>query len=99
MKVNPQELKFEWDPGNSGKNKLKHSVGDWECEEAFFDPRKVLLKDKLHSGGEDRFVLLGKTTNERLLFLAFTIRGKQIRVISARDVRKKKEVELYEEAS
>ena len=100
MKVNPQELEFEWDPGNSGKNKLKHNVEDWECEEAFFDPCKVIiLKDKLHSGGEERFILLGKTISKRLLFIAFTIRSNKIRVISARDVRKKKEVELYEKAS
>ena len=96
MKVNPRAVEFEWDAGNSNKNKLKHSVEDWECEEAFYDPRKVMLKDALHSDDEKRYILLGKTSQLRLLFLAFTLRGDKVRIISARDVTNKKEVELYE---
>ena len=46
--------------GDSGKNKRGHNVEDWECEEVFFDPKKVISKDKLHSGQEERLVLLGK---------------------------------------
>lgn len=99
MATNSYPLQFEWDPGNSGKNKRGHGVEDWECEEVFFDPKKVILKDKLHSGHEERFVLLGKTRQERLLHLAFTVRNEKLRVISARDVTKKKEVELYEKAA
>lgn len=95
MAVNLGVTQFEWDSGNSGKNKRSHNVADWECEEVFFDPRKV----KLHSGQEERFILLGKTRQERLLFLAFTIRSEKVRVISARDVTKRKEVELYEKTA
>jgi uncharacterized protein len=99
MAVNSEVTQFEWDLGNSGKNKRSHKVEDWECEEVFFDPQKVILKDKLHSGQEERFVLLGKTRQERLLFLAFTIRNEKVRVISARDVTKRKEIDLYEKAT
>jgi len=80
---------FLWDSGNSNKNLIKHNVSDLECEEVFFDPYKVILRDKLHSGKEERLVLLGKTKSERLLFLVFTQRNGKIRVISARDVNKK----------
>lgn len=99
MSVNPIALQFEWDTGNSGKNKRGHNVEDWECEEVFFDPKKVLLKDTLHSGHEERSILLGKTRQGRLLFLAFTIRNEKVRVISARDVTKRKEIGLYEKAA
>jgi|SRR6185437_2709860 len=99
MSVNPTAMQFEWDAGNSGKNKHGHNVEDWECEEVFFDPKKVSLKDKLHSGQEERFVLLGKTRHGRLLFLAFTVRNERVRVISARDVTKRKEIDLYEKAA
>ena len=92
-------LQFDWDTGNSGKNKSGHGVENWECEEVFFDPQKVMLKDKLHSDREERFILLGKTRQERLLYLAFTIRKDTVRVISARDVTKRKEIELYEKAT
>ncbi len=99
MKVNSKVLQFEWDSGNSNKNNLKHVVEDWECEEVFFDSKKVMYKDKLHSSNEQRFILLGKTKGERLLYIVFTTRDEKIRVISARDITKRKEIELYEKAS
>lgn len=86
---------FEWDKGNSGKNQ-KHGVSDSESEEVFFDERKKILKDVLHSKTEKRFILFGKTRRGRLLFVVFTIRGKKIRIISARKANKK-EVKFYEE--
>jgi uncharacterized protein len=93
MAVISDPLQFDWDAGNSGKNKRS-----WECEEVFFDP-KVIMKDKLHSGLEGRFVLLGKTRQNRLLYLVFTVRKEKARVISARDITKRKEIELYEKAT
>ena len=99
MKVNSKVLQFEWDSGNSNKNKLKHAVEDWECEEVFFDSKKVMFKDKLHSRNEQRFILLGKTKHERLLYIVFTTRNEKVRVISARDITKRKEIELYEKSS
>ena len=92
-------MHFDWDSGNRDKNKLRHAVEDWECEEVFFDTRKVILKGKLHSGKEKRFILLGKTRRARLLYLVFTTRDYRIRIISARDVTKRKEIDLYEKAT
>ena len=86
---------FEWDNGNKGKNFLKHKIKDEESEEVFFDCNKKILKDKLHSGKEERYILIGKTKKRRLIFLVFTIRKNKIRVISARDLNKK-EHKLYE---
>ena len=99
MATSSHALQFEWDAGNSGKNKRGHNVEDWECEEVFFDPQKVVLKDRLHSGEEERFILLGKTRQNRLLYLVFAVRNEKVRVISARDVTKRKEIELYEKAA
>lgn len=44
----------------------------------------VLDTDILHSGQEERYILLGKTKQQRLLFIVFTLRDAKIRVISAR---------------
>ncbi len=90
-------FEFEWDRGNAGKNK-KHGIEDTESEESFFDENKVLLRDVLHSGGEERFILLGKTKGGDLLFVVFTQRNEKIRIISARRANKK-EVPLYEKAA
>jgi len=54
-----------------------------------------MYKDKLHSKKEQRFIILGKTKNKRLLYTVFTIRNNEIRIISARDINKK-ERKLYE---
>jgi uncharacterized DUF497 family protein len=96
MRVHIQAFEFDWDAGNSGKNK-KHGVEDSECEEVFFDQSKVTLKDKVHSAKEDRFIVLGSTKRSRLIYLVFTLRNHRIRIISARDINKK-EVHLYEKA-
>lgn len=97
MRVDKGILEFEWDKGNIGKNK-KHNVEDKESEEVFLDEKKVILKGLLHSGKEERLIILGKTKKNRLLYVVFTKRGKKIRIISARDINKK-EVRLYEKTA
>ena len=79
---------FEWDEGNSNKNWHLHSVTDGECEDVFFNLPLIIADDKRHSAGEKRFFALGRTDANRRLFIAFIVRNKLIRVISARDMTK-----------
>lgn len=85
---------FEWDGENSGKLG-KHKVSSEEAEEAFFDIRRKIYKDIVHSHNEARYLLIGKTQNKKLLFIVFTQRNKKIRIISARKINTKEEY-LYE---
>ncbi len=94
MIVFKKPLAFDWNKGNIDKNK-KHNVDDKESEEIFFDKNKVIYRDVLHSNKEKRWIIIGKTKKERLLFVVFTIRKNKIRIISARDINRK-EVILYE---
>ena len=80
-----QWTEFDWDAGNQGKN-AKHRVSDDECAEAFFNLPLLLSPDKSHSQHEDRYHVLGQTHAGRRLFIALTMRGTRIRVISARDM-------------
>ena len=96
MQVDKKVLEFEWDKGNIGKNK-KHSISDREAEEVFFDNKRFIFKDKIHSQGEERFRIIGKTKKERLLFAVFTKRGKKIRIISARRATFQERIEYEEE--
>ena len=86
---------FDWDNGNQKKSWEKHNVSIPECEQVFFNIPLLLFDDIKHSDMERRLYVLGKTDLERELFIAFTIRKKLIRVISARDM-SKKEREFYE---
>ena len=96
MKSLEQWTGFDWDAGNRGKN-VKHRVSDDECEEVFFNLPLLLSPDEAHSRREDRYHVLGQTHAGRQLFIAFTMRGSQIRVISARDMTRS-ERRAYDEA-
>ncbi|CAN5702849.1 BrnT family toxin [soil metagenome] len=77
---------FEWDEGNSNKNWHLHRVTDGECEDVFFNLPLIIAADAKHSIREKRFYALGRTENNRWLFIAFTVRENLIRVVSARDM-------------
>lgn len=86
---------FQWDEGNAGKNWDLHQVSDSESEQVFFNQPRTMRKDAKHSQKEPRFYILGRTDAGRALFVSFTVRGDQIRVISARDMTRK-ELRKYE---
>ena len=95
MRILKEPLEFQWDTGNTGKNFKKHKVQDREAEEPFFDKKRKIYKDILHSEKEERSILIGKTKKKRLLYEVFTVRDKRLRIISSRDINKK-EVVMYE---
>ncbi|HNS54110.1 MAG TPA: BrnT family toxin [Syntrophales bacterium] len=86
---------FEWDEGNLLKNWEKHRVSAIECEQVFFNRPLVALPDDRHSADEPRFFALGQSDSGRHLFVVFTVRRRQLRVISARDM-SRKERKAYE---
>ena len=90
---------FEWDDGNSRKSADKHDVSQAEAESIFFNDPLIVVADLKHSETERRFHALGRTAQDRLLHITFTLRqnGTMIRVISARDMHRK-ERKVYEQA-
>lgn len=80
---------FEWDSGNLDKSYQKHDINPSEAEEVFLDTDLKVESDVKHSQKEKRFIAIGKTFQQRLLFVVFTLRGKKIRIISARIANKK----------
>ena len=90
---------FDWDDGNSRKSADKHDVSQAEAESIFFNDPLIVIEDAKHSEREQRFHALGKTGQNRLLHITFTLRqnGTMVRVISARDMHRK-ERKAYEEA-
>ena len=82
---------FDWDKGNARKSSEKHEVGQFEAEQVFFNDPLLILPDEKHSQKETRYHALGKTNENRMLHITFTLRkkGTLLRVISARDMHKK----------
>jgi uncharacterized DUF497 family protein len=80
---------FDWDEANTQKNWERHGVTPEEAEEVFFNEPLVVLSDVSHSKREKRYYALGQTDGGRHLFVAFTIRGSLLRVISVRDMNRR----------
>ena len=90
---------FEWDAGNARKSAEKHGVSQLEAEQTFFNQPLLVIPDSKHSVREQRYHALGKTDEERLLHITFTVRaaGTLIRVISARTMHRKERF-FYEQS-
>lgn len=98
MDIIPEPLEFEWDKGNINKNFTKHRINNEEAEQVFLDEKSVFSEDSKHSKTENRYQIIGKSENNKLLNVIFTIRNKKIRIISVRSANKK-EKRLYEKKS
>ena len=79
-----QWLAFEWDHSKDLANRRKHGVGFAEASTVFGDPLSITVSDPDHAEDEDRFVIIGTSSERRLLVVVHTVRGQRIRLISAR---------------
>ena len=79
-------MRFEWDPVKAASNAKKHRVTFEVARTVFYDDFAVQFFDEEHSSDEDRFFLLGMTSDARLLLVCHCERGSGdvIRIISAR---------------
>lgn len=82
---------FEWDDGNSRKSADKHGVSPPEAEQVFANQPLIVIEDLRHSGTEFRYHALGRSSENRMLHVTFTLRrdGTVIRIISARGMNRK----------
>jgi uncharacterized DUF497 family protein len=87
-------ITFEWDDRKDAENQRKHGVGFEAAQRAFLDPKRVVARDLKHGGSEKRFYCMGRT-DEGILTVRFTFRGRTIRIIGAGYWRKGKRI--YEE--
>ena len=80
---------FEWDEANGPKNWDRHCVTPEEAEDVFFNEPLIVRSDTKHSRREKRYYALGQTSAGRCLFIAFTVRGTLLRVISVREMNRR----------
>jgi uncharacterized DUF497 family protein len=77
-------LTIEWDDKKATQNLQKHGVSFEEAATVFSDPLSLTIDDPLHSDQEDRFVILGLSSQQRLLVVVHAEQEDTIRIISAR---------------
>ena len=77
-------MEIEYDPAKAEKNLAKHGVSFEEAASALLDPMALGFEDP-DAEGESRWILLGMSSQARLLTIVYTLRdGERIRLISAR---------------
>lgn len=82
-------MDIEWDAGKAVANFKKHGIRFEEAATSLLDPSALAQEDD-SSEGEARWVLVGMSTNVRLLTVVYTLRdGNRIRLISARRATRK----------
>jgi uncharacterized DUF497 family protein len=91
-------IAFEWDRRKDSANRLKHGVEFAEATTVFNDPLSIVIPDPAHARDEDRFVIIGLSSQQSLLVVVHTVREERIRLISARRATKH-ERRQYEEIS
>jgi uncharacterized protein len=74
---------FEWDDTKAAVNHATHGVSFEAARDVFKDAFAVDWLDERMPYGEDRYAIIGMVEN-RLLYVAYTMRGGTIRIISAR---------------
>ncbi len=88
-------MEFEWDENKNVRNQEKHGLAFEDAALAFFDENAIKITDNRKDYGEQRFQLIGAIDNIAIVFVAYTNRNQNIRLISARKANKK-ERGLYE---
>jgi len=78
-------MQFEWNINKAETNLKKHKISFVEAETVFGDPLAKIFDDKEHSFEENREIIVGHSTQNRLLIISFTERENDtVRIVSAR---------------
>ncbi len=84
---------FEWDKNKAAKNLAKHGIDFADAVTIFEDYNAITIDDPYYR--EERYITIGMDAYGSILVVAYTWRGANIRIISARKATKK-ERKYYE---
>ena len=89
-------MQVEFDQSKAAANLKKHGVSLDEAAGSLLDPFALVREDE-DAEGEERFVLVGMSREDRLLTVCYTLRGEEtIRLISARQASRREERQYAE---
>ena len=88
-------MHFQWDVDKARNNRQKHGIEFADAVAVFEDEMALTIEDP-DAVGERRFVSVGRGITGQLLTVVYTLRGDEIRIISARQATRQ-ERKYYEE--
>jgi hypothetical protein len=77
-------MEFDWDQNKAASNLSKHGISFDEAKTVFDDPLYLDFFDPDHSYHERRYIIIGRSSNNRLLMVSYTESKNTVRLISAR---------------
>ncbi|MCG2786129.1 MAG: BrnT family toxin [Anaerolineae bacterium] len=90
-------MSYEWDEQKRQINVKKHGI-DFSDVPEIFDGDVVIIPDERFDYGENRFIAIG-VLNSQVLVVAYTERGDNIRIISARKAMKNEQIYYFQQVS
>jgi hypothetical protein len=88
-------IDFEWNPQKAEINRRKHGISFDEAATVFEDTLSVTYPDLDYSEQEERYLIIGVSSQYQVLVISHTYRSEIIRIISARRATKR-EQRFYE---
>ena len=79
---------FEFDPEKEAGNFQKHGVSFEQAIGVFGDPHLINAPDLKHSQKEERWYVIGRISDGRIITVWYTLRGERARIIGAAELRK-----------
>ena len=73
---------YQWDPQKAATNLRKHGVDFADAVSVFSDDFAITIEDQRFE--EERFITIGIDAFGQVLVVVYTLRGDEIRLISAR---------------
>jgi uncharacterized DUF497 family protein len=89
-----QDRDFEWDDSKAALNMQKHGVSFDAARGVFTDGFAIEFDDDRRDASEKRFITIGMVEGH-LLFVVSTLRGRRIRLISAREAEPRERRRYY----
>ena len=83
----------EWDDNKNEINKQKHGLSFKRAAQVFLDEQRYTEVDEEHSYEETRYRTIGRVG--KILFVIYTERGENFRLISARRANKEERMIYY----
>ena len=88
-------MDFEWNHQKAEFNSQKHGITFDEASTVFGDTLSVTFPDLEHSIQEERYLIIGLSSKNKILVISHVYRNESIRIISARQATKR-EQKFYE---
>lgn len=86
---------YQWNPDKAAANLRKHGIEFADAVFVFSDDLAITVSDERFD--EERFVTIGTDAVGRVLVVIYTLRGNEIRIISARKATRQERHQYEEE--